>query len=54
MKVMAMLAGGCLLLSSLAHNVQLFPAQLHDLGQRFFQVHGVPSPAHGLASAAIA
>jgi len=30
MKVMAVIAGSCFLLGSLAHNVQLFPAQLHD------------------------
>jgi hypothetical protein len=40
-KVMAVLAGGRLLLAPLTHNAQLFPAQLDDLVQCFFQIHDV-------------
>jgi hypothetical protein len=42
-KVMAVLAGGRLLLVPLTHHAQLFPAQLDDLIQRFFQIHDVLS-----------
>jgi hypothetical protein len=40
-KVLAVLAGGRLLLGPLTHDAQLFPAQLGDLVQRFFQIHDV-------------
>jgi hypothetical protein len=40
-KVMAVLAGGRLLLAPLTHYAELFPAQLGDLVQRFFQIHDV-------------
>jgi hypothetical protein len=40
-KVVAVLAGGRLLLPPLTHYAQLFPAQLDDLVERFFQVHDV-------------
>jgi hypothetical protein len=40
-KVIAVLAGGRLLLAPLTNNAQLFPAQLGDLVQRFFQIHDV-------------
>jgi hypothetical protein len=40
-KVMAVLASGRLLLVPLTQYAQLFAAQLDDLVQRFFQIHGV-------------
>ena len=42
-KVMAVLAGGRLLLAPLTHQAELFPAQLDDLVQRFFQIYDVLS-----------
>jgi len=48
-EVLPVIAGRRLLLASLAHDMQLFLAQLHDLGQCFFQIHRVPFPGHGLA-----
>jgi hypothetical protein len=38
---MAVLPGGRRLLAPLAHDPQLFPAQLDNLVQRFFQIHDV-------------
>jgi hypothetical protein len=49
-KVMAMLARRCFLLGSLAHDVQFFPVQFRDLGQRLFQAQLRPSPVPGFAS----
>ena len=38
-KVMAVIASRCFLLGSLAHDVQFFPAQLNDPGQRLLKIH---------------
>jgi hypothetical protein len=45
-EVLPVIAGRRFLLASLTHDMQLFLAQLHDLGQCFFQIHRVPFPAH--------
>ena len=44
-EVTAVIARRSFFLCPLADNAQLFPAQLDDFGQYFFQIHRFPFPA---------
>src|SRR5260370_16551518 len=52
-EVMAVIAGRCFLLGPLTHDIQLLPAQLHDLGQSLLEIHRVLPCAGGAVARAL-